>query len=131
MVRTCLYTPLRNKSYKVLWKHDPSHSLFEPGADIVSDLSMAAQVSRKILVVCTKNLCEREAFERDMSFFKDVQKSEQKRRLIPLVLEKEFHSHQFKDYNQIRVRHRQDLLNDSTVAREAIQKLVRSIGESH
>ena len=113
----------------MLWKYESSHGLFQPGADIVTDLAKAIHISRKILVVCTKNFSERQAFERDVSFFKDVQKSERKRRLIPLVLEQEYpKSNQFKEYNQIRVKHRQDLVK-SAAAKEVLKKLTSSLGK--
>lgn len=127
-VRAFVYEPLRRRNYKILWRDDQSHDLFHAGGDVVADLATAIQMSRKIIVVCTRYLSLRGAFDRDVTFFKDVQKSERKRRLIPFVIEGEYVSQQFKDYNQIRVGHRGDL-NDRDTADELLQRLVNSIGE--
>ncbi|XP_064404185.1 uncharacterized protein LOC135349579 [Halichondria panicea] len=127
-VRSFVYEPLRRRNYKILWRDDQSHDLFHAGGDVVADLATAIQMSRKIIVVCTRYLSLRGAFDRDVTFFKDVQKSERKRRLIPFVIEGEYASQQFKDYNQIRVGHRGDL-NDRDTADELLQRLVNSIGE--
>lgn len=127
-VREFIYEPVRRRNYRVLWRGEGSHDLFKAGSDAVENLASAIQISRKIIVVCTRNFTESGAFDRDVSFFKDVQKSERKRRLIPLVIEGEYMSEQFKDYNQIRVGCRTDL-NNSRAAEEMLQRLVNSIGK--
>ncbi len=126
-VQKYIYEPMCRRNYKVLWRGDKSHDLFQAGNDVVSDLATAIQTSRKIIVVCTRHFTEKGAYDREVSFFKDVQKSERQRRLIPLVIEGEYTSQQFGGYNQVRVSCREDL-NDSTVAEEMLQRLVDSIG---
>ncbi len=126
-VQRFVYEPVRRRNYRVLWRGEGSHDLFQPGSDVVADLATAIQMSRKIIVVCTRNFTRRGGFDREVSFFKDVQKSERIRRLIPVVIEGEYKSQQFKEYNQIRVGCRDDL-SDRRTAEDMLQRLVNSIG---
>lgn len=128
-VRTQIYVPLSNRGYKILWKYDSSHNLFYPGADIVTDLATAMQLSRKVILMCTKNFDEREHSAREVSFCKDVQNSGLTRRVIPVVVEDEYNSDCFKQYNQIRVTNRDMMKTNNLVAHDVLKRLAQSLGE--
>lgn len=128
-VQAQIYGPLYNRGYKILWKYDSSHNLFQPGADIITDLATAMQLSRKVIVVCTRYFSERGSFAREVSFCKDVHKSGLTRRVIPLVVEDEYNSDCFKQYNQIRVRDRDTLETNTVVAHDVVRRLEQSLGE--
>ena len=108
----------------MLWKHDTHSRIFTPGKAIIESVQCAVDLSRMVVLICTKHYGT--DLDREVAYCIDTQHNQRMRRIVPVTIEDECRlENPLKSFTQIRIKTRE---MDHLEQTNFIHRLKRDLG---